>query len=415
MIRRITLAVGLCALLGATTLGGPASASAGASKHVRFVLPHLAGTRHVCAAPASPEMAACMAIVGTTAGGQPDVSPSLPVGYGPTQFHTAYNLPTTAGTPQTIAIVDAFSQPNIYSDLATYDSTYGLPVFPTCVSDSDTSCFLVLNEDGGTSSLPRADTDWGLEISMDVEVAHAICQDCRIELYEANTSMFPDLAQAVNTAVSRGADVVSNSYGDGGKTTSDCAPGFETGAYNHPGVAITVSAGDDGFGRSCPAVLNTVIAVGGTTLHLDPNTSAYVSESVWNGTGAGCSQAHPARSFQTALGSWKHIGCPGRGMNDLAADANPNTGAAVYDSDYGGWLPVGGTSLSAPLIGAAYALAHNASTWTYPSRSVYDTRSGFRDVIAGGDGPCPVPVRCRATGGYDLPTGVGSPNGLTGL
>jgi len=102
-------------------------------------------------------------------------------------------------------------------------------------------------------------------------------------------------------------------------------------------------------------------------------------------------------------------------MNDLAADANPNTGAAVYDSDYGGWLPVGGTSLSAPLIGAAYALAHNASTWTYPSRSGYDTRSGFRDVVAGGDGPCTVPVRCRATGGYDLPTGVGTPNGLTGL
>jgi subtilase family serine protease len=412
MIRRITLAVGLCVLLGATTLGGPASATA--SRHARFVLPHLAGTRRACAEPTPPGMAACMAIVGTTAGGTPDVSPSLPQGYGPTQFHTAYNLPTTAGTPQTIAIVDAFSQPNIYSDLATYDSTYGLPAFPTCASMSDTGCFLVLNQSGGTSSLPVPDTGWGLEISMDVEVAHAICQDCRINLYEANTSSFSDLAQAENEAVSQGADVVSNSYGDDGKTTSDCAASVPTGAYNHPGVAITVSAGDDGFGRSCPAVLNTVISVGGTTLNLNSD-STWKSETVWNGTGAGCSQAHPARSFQTALGSWKHIGCPGRGMNDLAADANPNTGAAVYDSDYGGWLPVGGTSLSAPMIGAAYALAHNASTWTYPARSGYDTRTGFRDVVAGGDGPCPVPVRCRATGGYDLPTGVGTPNGLTGL
>ena len=409
MIRRITVLVGLCALLGATALGSPASATASSSPHTRFVLPKLAGSKRVCPAPA-PGHAACMAVVGTTADGRPYMSPDVPSGYGPAQWETAYNLPTTAGVPQTIAIVDAYSQPNITSDLATYDSAMGLPVFPTCANDSQPSCFTVLDEHGGTS-LPAPDTGWGLEISMDVEVAHAICQDCRIELYEADDSSFANLETAVNTAAGRGVQVISNSYGASG---ADCSTASTGGAYNHPGIAVTVSAGDDGFAKSCPAVLNTVVAVGGTTLHLN-NDNTWNSETVWSGTGAGCSTKEPAKPFQKALGSWKKIGCTGRGMNDLSADANPSTGAAVWDSDYGYWQIVGGTSLSAPLIGAAYALAHNTTNWTYPGRSGYDTRSGFRDVKVGNDGPCTKAVRCHAAAGYDLPTGVGSPNGLTGL
>jgi len=408
MLRRITVLVGLCALLGATTLGSPASARP--SRALHYARPHLTGLKRACALPA-PGHAACMAVVGTNADGTPYVTHSSLPGYGPVQWETAYNLPATAGVPQTIAIVDAFSQPNIVADLASYDAALGLPVFPTCVSDSDPSCFIVLNQNGATSPLPRPDTGWGLEISMDVEVAHAICQDCRIELFEANSSSFANLETAVQTAVARGAQVVSNSYGASG---ADCSTASTGGAYNHPGVAITVSAGDSRFAKSCPAVLNTVVAVGGTTLLLNGDNT-WKSETVWSGTGAGCSTAEPAKPFQKVLGAWKKIGCTGRGMNDLAADANPNHGAAVYDSDYGGFLAVGGTSLSAPLIGAAYALAHNTTNWTYPGRSGYDTRSGFRDITTGNDAPCVNTVRCHAAIGYDLPTGVGTPNGLTGL
>jgi len=414
MVRRLTVMVGLLALLGGIAAQG-ATAAAPAARPAR---PQLTGSKAVCAVPTTPDTAMCFARVATTRDGRPfatsDATPdTTPAGYGPLQFETAYNLPATAGVPQTIAIVDAHSQPNITADLEAYDNVMGLPLFPTCTSDAQTSCFLVLNEYGATSSLPSANASWGLEISMDVEVAHAICQDCRIELYEANSSGFDDLERAVNTAAARGAQVISNSYGEPG---SDCTSASTHNAYDHPHVAITVASGDYGYQRACPAVLTSVISVGGTTLRFTPSHT-YGSESAWYDGGGGCSARNLARPWQTALGAWKKIACGGRGMNDVAADADPDTGAAVYDSyKKGGWNVVGGTSLSAPLIAAAYALAHNTSTWAFPGRSLYETRSGFRDVTTGSDGPCRAhPIRCRATTGFDLPTGVGTPNGLAGL
>src|SRR5262249_15633167 len=160
----------------------------------------------------------------------------------------------------------------------------------------------------------------------------------------------------------QGADVISNSYGNFGQ---DCAPNA---AYDHPGIAVTVSAGDDGFGIACPAVMNTVVAVGGTRLNLD-GSNHYVSESVWSGSGSGCSTKNTARPWQKAESTWGTIACgTGRGMNDVAADASPATGAAVYDTfGFGGWVTVGGTSLSSPLIAGVYALAGNASSFSYPA------------------------------------------------
>src|SRR5262249_33127016 len=144
----------------------------------------------------------------------------------------------------------------------------------------------------------------------------------------------------------------------------------------------------------------------------------YSSESVWGnvsgGTGSGCSALNPAPSWQTGLSNWTSTGCGTfRAMNDVAADADPGTGAAIYDS-YGepGWLQVGATSLSAPLIAGMYALAGSAITRTTPVNSLYSAPFDLRDVTTGSNGTCSTTLQCNAGVGYDLPTGLGTPYGL---
>jgi subtilase family serine protease len=397
-MRRLIVSVGVLAVLGAFP-----AVSASASKPTAHV-------KRVCSVSTSPKYAGCMSWVKVDASGNLLVNPNIPAGLSPAKFHSAYNLPTTVSTHHKIAIVDAFSNPNIYGDLKHYIETYGLPRFRRCTSATQGNCFLVLNQAGKPSPLPPPNAGWATEIALDVEVAHAICQNCRIELFEAKSNSFANLKAAVNTAAARGAEVISNSYG---AYLSDCAP---MAAYNKVHVAITVSAGDSGFGVACPANQSTVVAVGGTTLNLNGDGS-YNSESVWSGTGSACSSTNPAASWQTATATWVAIGCSGRGMNDVSAVADPNTGAAVYDSyGAGGWVQVGGTSLSAPLIGAVYALAGNAPSFTYPAQSAYASPGSLHDVTTGTNGSCGGhPLQCGAGVGYDLPTGIGTPNGLGGF
>lgn len=338
--------------------------------------------------------------------GKPDVTSSLPFGYGPAQFQTAYNLPASA-SGRTIAIVDAYSQPNIVADLAIYNSTFGLPAFPVCPGGTSSGCLSVVNQFGG-SSLPFADSGWGLEISLDVEVAHAACPSCKLVLVEANSSSYTDLMTAVDQAVAQGATAVSNSYGSrefSGETSFD----FH---FNHPGVAFTFSSGDSGYGPGYPAASRYVTSVGGTSLFLNSNNS-WNSEVVWSGTGSGCSRYESKPSFQ------HDKGCSRRTQNDVAADADPNTGAAVYDSfGYGGssgWFQVGGTSLSSPLIAATYALAGVGSS-VQANSLPYSHPSFLRDITSGRNGVCSGSTStrylCNAGPGYDGPTGLGTPNGL---
>jgi len=396
MLRRIAV---LAAVLCMAALVPVAHAGASPGLH----------SKRVCSVSTSSAYAQCMSWVRTDAAGHPLANPSLPGGYGPSQFHSGYNLPTTSPNNQTIAIVDAYRNPNIYSNLNTYNSTFGLPAFGKCTSPSQTSCIIELNQNGKLSPLPAGNTGWGLEIALDVEVAHAICQNCRILLFEANNNSFSALSTAVNSAARLGAQVISNSYGS---TGSDCT----VSGYNHPGVAITVSSGDSGYAIACPANQNTVVSVGGTTLNLD-GSGNYVSESTWSGGGSGCSSAYSAQSWQTATSNWSAIGCgSGRGVADVSAVGDPNTGAAVYDTyGYGGWLVVGGTSLSAPLIGAVYALAGHESNWSYPAQSVYNSPGSLHDVTTGSNGSCTHTLQCNAGSGYDLPTGIGTPNGIGGF
>ena len=405
MSRRLIVCVGVLAVLGVfPTTSASASKQAPKLKVTSYAKP-------VCTASRSPKVASCMAWVKTDKSGTPLVDPNVAVGMTPAQFHTAYNLPTTVSGKPTIAIVDAYKNPNIYSDLQRYQDRFHIPSFRKCKTSAMGNCFLALNERGKQSPLPPSNPSWSTEIALDVEVARAICQNCRIELFEANSASFHDLRVAVNTAADRGADVISNSYGVYGY---DCSP---QAAYNHPGIAITVSAGDSGYGIACPANLNTVVAVGGTSLTLNGDNS-YNSETVWSGSGSGCSTANTAQPWQSGNANWPGIACSGRGMNDVSADADPSTGAAILDSyGAGGWIQVGGTSLSSPLIASVYALAGNASSWNYPAQSVYDSPGSLHDVTTGDNdnGSCSVPAWCHASAGYDLPTGIGTPNGLGGF
>jgi hypothetical protein len=236
----------------------------------------------------------------------------------------------------------------------------------------------------------------------------AICPNCHIILVEANSPDTGDLGTAVNTAVSLGADFVSNSYG-GSESSSDAT--FDTDYYNHPGVAITASSGDGGYGAEYPAASQYVTAVGGTSLTASSNSRGW-AESVWGspsggeGTGSGCSADDPKPAWQT------DAGCPRRTNNDVAAVADPNTGVAIYDTyDQGGWLEVGGTSASSPIIASVYALAGAPAPGTYPSSYIYARTSSLFDVTSGADGSCSPAYLCTGETGYDGPTGWGTPDG----
>jgi subtilase family serine protease len=397
--RRTAAAWGTFSLILGSVLGGALSATPAVAANAH------ASSRAVCPAPAFGS-ARCHAVAVTDANGNVTAA-VLPSGFGPAQFHGAYSLPTTAPSKQTIAIVDAYNDPTAKADLDTFNSTFGLPFFPNCGGAITTACFQKVNQAGNASPLPRKNAGWALEISLDVQVAHEICQNCKILLVEAKTASFANLSTAVNTAASLGATVISNSYGG-----SDTGP---RAAYNHPGIAITASSGDAGYGVESPASFNTVVAVGGTTLTIAAGNT-YGSERVWSGAGSGCSSLNTARGFQTSTAGWAATGCgTRRGVADVAADADPSTGAAVYDSTAyqgrKGWFTVGGTSLSAPLIAAVYALAGNAGSANYPASLPYAHTSSLHDVTTGSNGTCGTTM-CRGAAGYDGPTGVGTPNGL---
>ncbi len=360
----------------------------------------MAGSKPVCPGPAAPGDARCHAHVVTDDRGNAAAA-SLPSGYGPVQFRTAYNLPSaTAGTGQTIGIVDAFNDPNIESDLGLYSTTYGLPKCTTA-----NGCFKKVNQTGGTS-YPRTDAGWALEISLDVEIAHALCPNCKILLVEAKSNSFSDLLAAEDYARTH-ATVVSNSWG-GGEFSGETGSSSD-GHFNHTGKPITFSSGDSGFGVDYPAASQFVTAVGGTTLKLT-STNARSSETVWSGTGSGCSKYEPKPSWQ------KDSGCIRRTVVDVAADANPSTGAAVYDTvslnGQSGWFQVGGTSLSSPIIASAYALAGNGASTIDGSYS-YSHLSGLFDVTSGNNGNCSPSYLCTAKTGYDGPTGNGAPKGTS--
>ncbi|MEV0400162.1 S8 family serine peptidase [Actinoallomurus sp. NPDC050550] len=372
----------------AAPVGGPAAIPAG-----KMLI------RRACAPPTHRNQVACLVLIRT------DVKPSrgiqhliAPAGFGPADLRSAYALPSSGGAGQTIAIIDTYDDPNAESDLAVYRSQYGLPPCTTA-----NGCFRKVDENGG-NSLPAPDAGWAAEESLDLDMASAICPSCRILLVEAAQPYLSELGGAVNTAVRLGAKYVSNSYG--GPETSD-APGFDSSYFDHPGVAITASSGDDGYRIEYPAASHFVTAVGGTSLSRASGARGW-GERAWNGSGSGCAAYIAKQSWQT------DGGCARRTVADVSAVADPATGVAVYDTyQSGGWQIYGGTSAAAPIIAGVYALAGPAPAQNYPASFPYQHPAALFDVASGSNGSCTPAYLCTAGAGYDGPTGLGTPNGLT--
>ena len=369
-------------LLFALLLVVPATAAAKPNKHVCGAVP--AGA------------ARCHARVVTDAAGAAAVT-ATPNGYGPADLQSAYALPSaSAGAGKVFAIVDAYDDPTAEADLGTYRSTYGLS---SCTTAN--GCFRKVGQTG-TSALPRANGGWAQEISLDLDMASAVCPNCKILLVEANSNAFTDLAAAEDTAARLGASVISNSYG--GSEFSAESTATYNGHFNHPGIPITVSSGDAGYGVEFPAASQYVTAVGGTAL---TRAGSAFTERAWSGAGSGCSAYIAKPSWQT------DSGCARRTVADVSAVADPNTGVAVYDSykyrGAAGWMVFGGTSASAPIVAGVYALAGNAAAPSYP----YSHTSGLHDVTTGSNGTCSVAYLCTAGPGFDGPTGLGTPNGAS--
>jgi len=388
-VRRRGLAVIPTLLVFALPLAGSVSAAASTQ-----VTAHR--NTHVCGSPAA-GAAGCDAIRHDRVDRNGKIVPNVtPSGYGPSDIRSAYNLTSlTTTSPTTVAIVDAYDDPNAEADLGVYRTQYALPACTTA-----NGCFTKVNQNGGTS-LPRANGGWAQEISLDLDMVSAACPGCQILLVEASSSSFANLGAGVNTAARLGVKAISNSYGG-----SDTAA---TSAYDHPGIAVTASTGDSGYGVQSPASFGTVVAVGGTSLKRDSSAARGWTESAWSGAGSGCSTINTKPSWQTGTS------CAKKANADVSAVADPNTGVAVYDSyayqGVKGWLVFGGTSASSPIVASVYALSGN--TAGYPAAYTWGHASGLNDVSSGSNGTCSTFVWCNAGAGWDGPTGLGTPNGTT--
>jgi hypothetical protein len=315
-------------------------------------------------------------------------------GWGPTDFQTAYNLPSSKdGAGQVVAVVDAFDNPNVTSDLAAYRSQFAL----------GKAKFTKYNQRGQKKNYPQGNTGWGVEIDLDVQMVSASCPKCTIYLIEADDNYGNNLYAAEKEAVKLGATIITNSWGGGGGSASG-------GAFAHKGITYLASAGDGGYGMQDPADYDNVNSIGGTLLHL--NGSSY-TESVWPDSGGGCSVVTKP--------SWqKDPKCSKRTGNDIAAVAY---GVAIYDT-YGnhGWGEVGGTSVSSPLLAGVFGLAaakglNGSHFWGASSKTI---KKYMHTTISGTLNGCPSQYTgtylCDGDTGqfktYSGPAGWGSPNGI---
>ena len=398
-MRKLVLAV--CVVLGSMLLAVPPAHAAPPK------LPP-GKAKHVCDTPAAGAVR-CHAQIRTDDKLNPlATSEPSDSALGPEKLRNAYGI-TTDGTA-TIAIVDAFGYSNAESDLAKYRTQFGLG---DCKSDN--GCFRKLNQAGQSSPLPPDNSSWSQEAALDLDMASAICPHCKLLLIQANSNSLDDLSKAVATAGQLGARAISNSYG---AAESRWVAPYEQ-RYNIPGVAVTVSNGDAGYGVQFPASSPHVVAVGGTSLTPASNSRGW-SETVWSGTGSGCSAVFAKPSWQSDKG------CGKRTVGDVAAVADPYTGVWVNwtapgttggscDPSAAGdcsWYVFGGTSVGAPIIAAAYAINGGPVN----PADLYSHVTAFNDVTVGSNGSCRrTAYLCAAGVGYDGPTGNGSLNTTAAL
>ncbi len=395
----VVVAVAIAAVIGTASMflsSGIATAGSSRPGSARGPIVQIghAALQHLCA-PASRTTVACDALVQLDDRGRIPASASAPNGLGADDIERAYHGDVSAGGGHTIAVVDVFDDANAESDLAVYRAQYGLA---PCTST--TGCFTKINEHGAPSPLPTsgAGTGWPAEISLDLQMASAVCPLCHLVLVEASSAAWPDIESAVDTAAAH-ADVVSNSYGDNESASVAAAAQPH---YDHPGVVMVASSGDGGFaaGPQLPAAFANVTSVGGTVLARDTSARGY-TEQVWGGTRNGCSTLVAKPSYQ------HDAGCANRTIADVAAAA---TNIAVYDSlGASGWINLSGTSAAAPIVAGMYALAGDTASYTDPAR-IYQQSTALYDITAGSNGMCGTYL-CNGATGYDGPTGLGTPNG----
>jgi subtilase family serine protease len=393
-MRRALVVLMSAALAVSGALFGTTAATAGSNN--TGATPRLHPQR-VCAKPL-PGYVSCMSFLMVTDAGDPFTT-GAPNGYGPADFQDAYKLPSaTRGKGMTVAVVDAFDNPNAEADLQVYRNEFGLPKCTTA-----NGCFKKVDQRGG-KNYPPPDRGWALEMSLDVDMVSAICPLCNILLVETDDNYFDNLGKGVDRAFRMGAIAISNSYG-GAEHSHEVK--VQEKYFDHKHVAITASSGDSGYGPSSPAAFDKVIAVGGTTLVHAANKRGW-NETAWAGAGSGCSQFMPKPAWQD-FHACKH----NRAIADVSADANPSTGAAVYDTYmFPGWLVVGGTSESSPIVASVFALAEDHHV-VY-GEVLYQHPEKLFDVTSGANGSCrdKIKLMCTAGPGYDGPTGLGTPNGI---
>ncbi len=416
------------------TVATTASAGAAAGQAARVAAPAFvarphaprlpAGERQVCATPSQPGQMACQAVIAApSAGNVPGVASRVPRGYSPASLQSAYRLSAASarrGRGETVAIVDAYNNPDLARNLASYRRLFHLPACST-----NSGCLRIVNQSGRAGPLPRANAGWGLEESLDLDMVSAICPHCRILLVEARSTSTASLGTAEDTAVAKGARFVSNSWSGGEFIGQDAYDHY----FNHPGDAIVFASGDYGYGALFPTDTQYVTAVGGTRLTHRRSGGRAWTESVWGhgstsatsgGTGSGCSTLEAKPSWQL-VDDTANRGCLNRTENDVAAVADPSTGVAIYDT-YRTGVPaaifeVGGTSAATPLITAAYALAGPPARGTYPASYLYRHASHFNPVTSGTNGRCESSRQYLCTGKrhYSGPAGLGTPNGIGGF
>ncbi|MGA2032489.1 MAG: S53 family peptidase [Thermoguttaceae bacterium] len=359
-------------------------------------LEQLESRQLLSATPLSAGTAHPLNVLATSAAGT-----ALVAGYSPAQMRHAYGFDQLAlnGAGQTIAIVDAFNDPNIRHDLTVFDQRFGLPAPPG---------FKQVNQTGG-AALPKTNGGWAQEISIDVQWAHAIAPGASILLVEAKSDGIQDLMAAVDQARKQpGVSVVSMSWGGGEFQGELKFASHFTAPANHQGVTFVASTGDSAASSSWPAVSPNVLSVGGTHLNLDASGNR-LSETAWRDGGGGISRYEPAPAYQSGVQNTSY-----RTVPDVAYDADPNTGVAVYDSlayqGAQGWLAFGGTSVGAPQWAGLIALANQGrANATLPTLAnlpadLYQAvpPSHFYDIVKGSNG-------YSAHAGYDYATGLGTP------
>lgn len=397
----------LLSSIGASATGLSASAHPRESASVKLKT----ADSPVCAK-AAPKRAKCLAIrhqVKLTPG-RGLVRPLAGLAYGATQLRKAYSIRATGSRGKVIAIVDAYHSASAFSDLQDYRSMYGLGKMDNCgvagsrpteVRAGKNPCFFQLTQTGEVA--PVASTEaagWAQETALDLEMAAAFCPRCSILLVEAKSSSFKNLEAAVATASEfTGVRSISNSYG-GSDVSEDEYPAFAMAAAQ--GIAVVASSGDSGYGVSSPASFSSVVAVGGTSLYLSGNGS-YARETAWSSGGSGCSNLNPPASWQDV----SVTECAGKASSDVSAVGDPATGVTV--SYEGQWYVYGGTSVSAPIIAALYALRSDFGQSAGEFTAAHSDQ--LNDVTVGVNGTCRTKLWCSASEGWDGPTGLGSPNG----